>query len=210
MTPKQTLIDKAKAGDVTAQWQLAIQRDPTSEASSEPVALSLIPPRRRLLPRFERSLRLVDDKLLAVFRRLILGEASWPLYLRGPAGCGKTAATLALCDCVENAVYVTVDDLADSIMSQSPVETREMWDDIAEADLVVLDELGTRRNINDLAYRVTSKFCDLREQHGRRRAIYISNLDTASLHGLFDDRVLSRVSCGEKFHLVADDRRRAQ
>ncbi len=150
---------------------------------------------------------LVKPDLRDTLRNLATGNLPWPLFLWGPSGGGKTSAALALADFADTACYWTADDLADQVMAGTPGETAETWELIAKKDLAILDEIGERRNIGDLAYRVAKKFADLRETQAGRVAIYISNVSPAELQSLFDDRIASRLLCGTVHKLEDRDRR---
>ncbi len=165
---------------------------------------------RRLLPGIERRMDMVAKPLLETLRGLATGKLRWPLYLHGLSGAGKTAASLALCDFTESACYSTADDLADFIMANSAGDVQAEWERIAGKHLSVLDEIGERQTIGDLAYRTVKKFADIREGRAGRVAIYVSNLNPSELQELFDDRVASRMLCGTVFELTDKDRRLAR
>lgn len=155
------------------------------------------------MPEIPRQLHLVDQGLRAVFRGLVTGELRWPLYLWGAVGTGKTLAALCLCDHVPDARYVTVEKLADTVVSKDEGE----WNRLRENRLVVLDELGARQRDTDLHYTAIQRLADLRERK-RSVAVYVSNLSVAQLAALYDDRIASRLSCGTEFELKGADRRR--
>ena len=73
-------------------------------------------PERRLLPMLHRQMSQVDPRLVAVFRKLIAGEAAWPLFVHGDVGTGKTLAALSLADFATTASYWTVESPCDCIM----------------------------------------------------------------------------------------------
>lgn len=149
-----------------------------------------------------RELDLVDPALRAVFRRLVTGEAPWPLYLFGDVGSGKTAAVLCLCDHTPDSYYRTVKKLADDTMAKG--------DDMIEVGkkaLAALDEIGAREKAGDLVYGVVKDFADRRENK-HHVAVYVSNLDVEHLARLFDDRIADRLTCGTVFRLDGKSRRR--
>ncbi len=161
----------------------------------------------RLYPDIYREMRFVDKGLVDVFRQLVLGEVPWPLYLYGPAGCGKTLAALALSDWmpVREAAYGTVSGICDAVMRKTD---RTGWESFRNNELAILDELGERRNTGDLDYSTVKKVLDLRGNRPGRVGIYISNLTPEQMHKAYDDRVASRALCGTIFKLDGDDRRR--
>jgi hypothetical protein len=156
------------------------------------------------MPSLSRQLDRVDANLLALLRRLVSGQAEWPLYLFGAPGRGKTSAALALADVVETAVHATCDGLADATMSGND---GTLWERVRTKHLAILDELGARERVTDLGYSTVKRFLDLREQQAGRVAIYIANVEPESIAGLYDDRIASRLLCGVVFKLDGDDRR---
>jgi chromosomal replication initiation ATPase DnaA len=176
---------------------------PASELSA---TLPLVPERRRLLPKLVRRLDAIDFALLGVLNDLAHGKARWPLFLFGPAGGGKTCAALALADIVETASFATCEDLAEATMKG---QDAAIWYAVKAKHLAILDELGARERVTDLGYSVVKRFADLREQHAKRVAIYISNVAPEAIAKLYDDRIASRVLSGTCFHLQGADRRLA-
>lgn len=160
-----------------------------------------------MLLNHDRNLRAVDPALLRVLGDLAEGRAPWPLLLYGNCGSGKTSAALALADIIETASYHTAESLASFVMNHHGHEAEAELDRIGGKHLAILDELGTRLNVGDLAYSVVKRFADVREIEARRVAIYISNVPPAKLAELYDDRIYSRLTCGTVFELTGDDRR---
>ncbi len=170
------------------------------------VTISLIPEKRRLLPRLSRSQKGVNPTLLKYLDKLTHAESNWPLYLYGPTGTGKTCAALTMADIAETAAYWSLDDLADFVMEHSPSEVNAEFTALAQKWLVILDEIGTRERATDLHYRVLKRLADAREQNAGA-TIYISNLSPEQLAKSFDDRIASRLLCGVRFELTGEDRR---
>ncbi len=106
---------------------------------------------RRLLVNHNRSLRAVNPDLLRVLTDLAEGRSPWPLFIFGGCGTGKTSAALALADIVETASYHTADGLASFVMNRGGDEAEAEFDRIGGKHLAVLDELGARLNVGDLA-----------------------------------------------------------
>lgn len=172
--------------------------------------LPLVSESRRLLVNHERSLQAVDPTLLRMLTNLAEGRAAWPLLIYGDCGTGKTSAALALADITETASYHTAEGLASFVMSRSGDESEAEFERIGGKHLAILDELGTRINVKDLAYGVVKRFTDVRELEARRVAIYISNLTPDELVKLYDQRIYSRITCGTIFELTGTDRREAR
>ena len=210
-THKTELIERAKAGDVAAQFDLIAQH--AQENSTSPAlkpglrTIELVQTKRRLLPEVDRQMALVDAGLMALFRKLVSGQEPWPLFLHGPSGGGKTLASLCLCDIADTATYATVEELADLTMRGEPAAVDHRWQAIATKRLAVLDELGCRSRIPDLHYSVTKKFADERELRAGRVSIFISNVKPKIIQDLYDDRIAGRVLCGTRFELDAKNRR---
>jgi len=155
----------------------------------------------RAEPWVYRSLSGVNRRLQDTLGQLVSGLAPWPLYLYGPVGSGKTCAALAMCDASQEALYVTVREMADCTMNKS---ADLLWELVRTHDLAVLDEIGTRSS--DLYYGIVEQFAETRKRHGRL-AIYVSNLPPTGLKKAFDDRIADRLLCGTIFHLDSQSRR---
>ncbi len=162
-----------------------------------------------MLPNLERSLRLVKPEFLETLDGLSAGHLHWPLFVFGPTGSGKTCAALALADVCETACYWSADGLADFTMSHEPSETQAEFDYIGGKALAILDELGARERVGDLAYSTVKRFADAREQQAGRVAVYLSNVTPSRLAELYDDRIAGRLLCGTVVELSGNDRRRA-
>lgn len=170
-------------------------------------ALRLTASNRRLMVSHPRLLSRIDPELLKTFRSLVAGQDPWPLFLHGEPGVGKTSAALAVADITATASYHGCEELADLTMSRPSDEMKALWDRIAGKDLAILDELGTRERISDLAYTVVKNFSDRREG---MPTIFISNVRPEQLRELYDKRIESRLLCGTVFELAGQDRRFAQ
>lgn len=171
-----------------------------------------------------REMALVRPDLQEVFRALCRGIQPWPLFLHGEQGRGKTAAALALLDSVaavrrgplleggretwlpNTAYYYTVGDLTELAMRQYRDLTAYDWTQISveACQLVVLDELGTRKTVSDTHYDAVQRVLDIREN---RPLILISNLDIAAIEEVYDARIASRCAGGTVFELKGCDRR---
>lgn len=168
------------------------------------------------LPGTARSLAMIPPPLRDEVRRLVAGEAPWPLFVSAPAGVGKTCAALCLLDHA-GGLYYTATGLASAVIEaqQGRLTWREearngtlfpeaLWRWLAREPLVVLDELGSRDRVSDHHYECVKRLLD--ERHGKPLVV-LSNLDLARVGQLYDDRVASRLAAGTVIRLEGRDRR---
>lgn len=165
--------------------------------------LAVGPPSKRIRPETPRELSQLNPNLKHVLRDLCKGRRPWPLLLHGGAGRGKTCAALLLADRVNNSFYWTVDFLMGFAFDLQA----SIWHYSARADLVIVDELGTRVAEHDREYCAVKHIADLREH---KPTIWISNLLPRELQTIYDDRILSRIGSGTVIELTGEDRRRAR
>ena len=175
----------------------------TTRTSTTPGLQLRRSPSIRIRPRIARETEKIPEELRATFRALLQGGKSWPLYLHGPAGTGKTCSALRLCDYVEGSLYLTPDGLVDRLI-RGGIDW--YWRALKERPLAVLDELSTRAKDLDAHYSVVKQFADCREEAGRV-AIYIGNVQPSTLHRNYDDRIADRILCGTVFRLEGASRR---
>jgi hypothetical protein len=151
-----------------------------------------------------------------MLRNLVAGKEPWPLYLHGPSGTGKTCAGLCLID-FAGGDYYTVADLHDTVIraQQGRLIYRNLghagtiwpsglWGQIAQAPLVVLDELGCRERVSDAHYETVKRCIDARHN---KPFVVISNLAIAEVGAVYDDRIFSRLGAGTVLELAGPDRR---
>jgi len=163
----------------------------------------------------KRSPELIRPDARQAIRRLVSGDDPWPLLMHGPAGGGKTCASLCLCDrCYAD--YETVRSLADRHISAQKgtlyysgvtggrCTPSDIWRDWSVHELTVLDEIGGRGVVSDHHYECVKEAIDARMG---KPAIFISNHGPERLATLYDDRVTSRLAAGTVLELVDDDRR---
>src|SRR5262249_12878111 len=79
-----------------------------------------------------------------------------------------------------------------------------LWERIANAPLIVLDEIGSKERVSDHHYETVKGVLDKR--HGRP-LICISNLNLDEIKNVYDDRIASRLAAGTVFELLGEDRR---
>lgn len=155
----------------------------------------------------------IPPDLREAIRRLIAGEAPWPLLILGPAGTGKSCAGLALLD-HSRGFYYTAADLAGELIrsmhgrlnSQSgrAIHPESLWEELEKAQLVVLDEVGSSAKVSEFHYETVKKLLDRREG---LPLVCISNLSLDRLAEVYDDRVASRLAAGTVITLTGRDRR---
>jgi DNA replication protein DnaC len=181
-----------------------------------PENVSLV--QQKIEPRRFRAVAEIDNSLRDKMRLLIAGTEPWPLFLYGPAGCGKTRAALCVIDLVgTSCIYYTLPQFAELLIRSQQgrlewsnegrgglLHPENLWAKISTAPLTVLDEIGCKERVSDHQYQIVKNFLDEREY---KPAIFISNLAPEAVGKLFDDRVLSRLCAGTVFHLQGSDRR---
>ncbi len=168
------------------------------------------------LPHKARTIAEIDPALRQTLRRLVTGEARWPLFLHGEVGTGKTCAALALLDHADcfsggqpgEGEYLTASELAERVIEAQQgrltQSVQAMWRRLANAPLVVLDELGARERVSDHHYECIRRLLDLRDG---LPLIGVSNLDLEMLAQRYDDRIASRLAAGTVCYLDGEDRR---
>ena len=146
--------------------------------------------------------------------RANLDNERWPLFLHGGTGSGKTCIGLCLLD-LYGGWYVELADLLSLITSVregrywfecingSKAYEQELWNWWGRCSLTVLDELGVRERASDFAYEAVKRCLDRREN---KPAVFISNLGPKKLAALYDDRIASRLCCGEVIEITGDRR----
>lgn len=125
------------------------------------------------------------------------GRASQSLFMFGDAGLGKTHLALSIASVVLDAgwdvIYVSSQQAFSSVSAQR-FESTELFDSMVEADLLVLDDLGTEY----LDAYVRSKLYELvNARMGQRPTIYTSNIcQQERLNMRYDEKITSRLLGG--------------
>ncbi len=174
----------------------------------------------RLMPRIYRTAGRVDPVVRAGLRACCRGEADWPVLLLGTVGGGKTCAALTLCDYTIGRVrFRTAVDLTERLIDakcgrliewtfdygeDTRVTPRTMWNDWADADLCVIDDVGQREQVSDTAYEAMKTAIDRREA---QPLVVTSNMDLGQIAGVYDDRIASRLAAGTVLVIDGLDRR---
>jgi hypothetical protein len=154
-------------------------------------------PRPRIRPETPRDKTRIPEPLAAALADCAAGYRPWPLFVTGPAGCGKTCGALYLADRVPGpTIHLDLSDLAEIMrraMFGSRGTTAELWEEWRTAALGILDELAIRDHVSDYVYGVAKMAVDRRD---RRPLIVLSNVGLDRIGELFDDRVASRCAAG--------------
>jgi len=171
-------------------------------------------PDRLILPDLERSKEAIPTNYRKALHECQFGTSPWPLFVFGSVGTGKTFGALALADYVRWSLFYSIRELlreaADAACGRLQneagyeISARKFWRTIADARLIILDEIGSRGEVNDHHYNSVMELVDCRQ---RKPSIYLSNLEPEQLSGIYDDRILSRMVCGTIVELTGEDRR---
>lgn len=135
------------------------------------------------------------------------------MLVLGQPGVGKTYGALTVVDAFDRSIYTTPTDLhRESCMAERGELYRRSykvwfdsyWEEIGQASVVIIDEIGLRSEVTDPHYETLKRLCDLRDY---RPAIYISNVTPEKISSIYDARVLSRMACGTVLEIKGEDRR---
>lgn len=154
----------------------------------------------------------IASSVWGVIQDATAGIVSWPLLFAGDVGSGKTCTGLCMIDRY-GGWYVTLGDLLSLLIeaqddrlvwSSGHMRTvRDIWEAWERANLVVLDEIGSRGQISDHHYENLKRGIDLREG---KPAVFVSNFDLQGLATAYDDRIASRLAAGTEIRFVGDRR----
>lgn len=214
---------KSSGTSPTATWdkavESALQKASTADAEkpygAKELRLATVP-KQVHLPEISRTLAGIDKDVRLAIRQTVSGESPWPLFVHGPAGCGKTCAALCLLDYAGGGYYVASELCSRMIDAQhghvtfssngrsGNVWPGDIWKWIDLAPLIVLDELGSRDRVSDFAYETIKRVIDRR---ACRPFVVLSNWGLAEIGRLYDDRIASRLAAGTVIHLDDMDRR---
>lgn len=198
---------------------LKVNRDPTIAAR----------------PDIHRRLAAVDEDLRAKIRGLVTGKLSWPLYIFGPAGSGKTCASLVMLDHLGDDAFLGVCSdqirpwLAGFIDVRSIAgvkintdkgkfhwgdgerEETARWDRlmkiIGRRSLVVFEEIGVGREAADFRLDSLLEVLNQRANEPVRPFVVTSNIVPSAVAGIYDDRVADRILCGTVHKMEGKSRR---
>jgi hypothetical protein len=193
-------------------------------------------PEKMARPDIRRELAEVPDDARGILRDLVAGKRSWPLYLHGKAGTGKTSAALVMLDHTRTVGTATVSaDIADwwagfvdvrnivriklglernpgqwsrSDGTSGPVSWESLLSRFAAAPLIVMDEIGSGQSgPSDFPMNTLLEVLDRRANNPVKPFVVTSNLNPNELAKVYDDRVADRVLCGTVFQFSGNSRR---
>ena len=157
-------------------------------------------------------------EVLGSLRRVFTDDGPWPVMLHGRAGSGKTSVALIILDRVagryENMRTLHGDYIramrgelrsGDRVMDRA-IDEREFMSGLAQAQLLVVDEIGKRREATDAE---TDTLHQILEARAGRPTIYISNRPAYELMRVYDQAVSSRLCAGTVIEYGGSDRRLA-
>lgn len=161
----------------------------------------------------------VVPKLRGAFRDAVR-DATWPMYLWGPQGRGKTCAAAAFFRKVRSEPkWVDLQRFVRTVQrcrmssdgkvydfSQHGSSEGDVWRKFVETpELLVVDDVGIRgpsESVFEIVYELVNR-------RGKRPTIYTSNVPPKDLHRVYDGRVGSRMLSGVAVEITGEDRRLA-
>lgn len=160
----------------------------------------------------------IPAQILAAFDLVAAGKSPWPLFISGPAGCGKSCAALYFCDRATGRICMRdfpeiCRELQRATMGanwefgthgERQVTPEVFWRDWARWDFAVIDELGTRNAVTDFQYESAKRLIDARYDSP---TVFISNHGLERIAELFDDRIASRLAGGTVVNVASEDQR---
>jgi hypothetical protein len=179
------------------------------------------PGTRKHMAQIPRLREQIHPDLCGAIRDCTDGVSGWPLFVYGPAGVGKTCASLYLGDRVMGSVnHIDFSSMCQEMAdvkcerlfwhgthADSKVNAEMYWDRWAAWTLCVIDEVGVRDRITDHQYETLKTAIDKR---CGSPLVIISNLNLGGLASLFDDRITSRISAGTVVRVNGTDRRQSR
>ena len=188
----------------------------TCALSARPEGHAAVLERRPMFraPEKYRDVDQIDPGLRTVVQQLLRGDRPWPLFVHGQQGSGKSCAGLCLIDAA-GGWFMTLPDLCSMLIAAGKGElqwqaghkrtVKDIWSSWSAANVVVLDEVGTRQTVSDFQYETFRRAIDEREG---KPAVFIANVDLSAIGRLFDARIASRLSAGTIVQTEGDRRMR--
>jgi DNA replication protein DnaC len=168
-----------------------------------------------------RDAGLVPSAVNDHFNALVAGLRPWPFTMYGDVGLGKTCAALCLLDWTgmgfRGGHYLTAREFADDLRraengnltwyqsgAGGKVSVADMWKEIHQSVLVVVDEIGCRERANQTQYDSLLRVLDIRFG---RPLVLVSNLTPDELTEVYDYRVVDRILAGTVLGMRGKSRR---
>lgn len=145
----------------------------------------------------QHSMQKKVQRALEFINKVHQGEKQNNLYLFGKVGTGKTHLSLAIANQLlkynHSVIYKRIDDLLEIIieLKYEDKANKEQLDILKEADLLVIDDLGTEK---DSAFALNQIRIILEERANMNKAIIInSNLNLEELQKYYGSRIADRI-----------------
>lgn len=155
----------------------------------------------------ERDMQRAPEQLRRAFNECA-SENTWPLFIHGPAGTGKSCFLWCLFDIARSPrYYTTASDLAETTLHRINEfgQVSHFWRvEWPRKRFVFIDEIGARSKVSDYAYDTLKRAIDGR--HGLP-LVCASNLTLKQIAEVYDDRVSSRLAEGRVVSSGQVDRR---
>ncbi len=145
-------------------------------------------------------------------------EATWPMYLWGPQGRGKTCAAAAFYRKVRSEPkWIDLQRFVRTVQrtrtshdgriydfTQHGSTEGDLWRKFVESpEVVFVDDVGIRspsESVFEIVYELVNR-------RAKRPTIYTSNVAPKDLHRVYDGRVASRMLSGVAIEITGEDRR---
>lgn len=159
----------------------------------------------------------VVSPLRGAFRDAV-SDNTWPMYLWGPQGRGKTSAAAAFYRKVRTQPkWIDLQRFVRTVQrcrmssdgrvydtSQHGSTEGDVWRKfVNEPALLIVDDVGIREpseSMFEIVYELVNR-------RGKRPTIYTSNVNPKDLHRVYDGRVASRMLSGVAVEITGEDRR---
>jgi DNA replication protein DnaC len=150
----------------------------------------------------------VDDAdKIKQFVRDVCARKSWPLYIHGRPGVGKTSvAALIYSAWTMQPLWLRADTTLREIAFSNNEDVRAWRKRIKQAPCVFLDDLGVQAPNPQMLVALF----DLLEDRKNRPLIITGNHNLQSLLQIYEPRIVSRLSAGATLWLDGNDQRKGQ
>lgn len=129
---------------------------------------------------------------------------SWPWYVWGPTGVGKSCAVAALYERWPDAIFLYAPQfIPDFVHARVEHRAGGMLNSLRDASLVFLDDVATR----EMTVPQTEALLLTLEKREGKPLIMTGNLSPQKLGECLDDRIASRICAGVVIEINGPDRR---